>query len=144
MDMSLHRPAGSPTLTTTWDEAVSILKTHAIPTIAPLVSFVESVAASPYAAGLFPSPGVFQFLIGRIPAFPANEPHLVVMYDRERRQFEFSYVVDPYSCQIWNTKAPVSRVFQHFEHLMLRRLRWFSRPVALARSNKSLERTREG
>lgn len=133
MDTSLHRPAGYPSFTTTWDEAVNILAAHDIPLIAPLVKFAEQVARSPYASGTFPSPGVFHFLIGRIPGFPAYEPHLRLVFDRVKRDFEFSYLSDPYSREVWTTRAPSLRAFQHFEHLMLRRLRWFSRPAALAR-----------
>jgi len=106
--------------------------------------FVAAVSRSPYAIALFPSPGVHAVRIGRIAGFPASEPHLSVHYDRGGRYFEFTYVENPFSNDNWKTRVPSGRAFQSFEHLMLRRLRWFTRSYTKARSNKSLERTREG
>jgi hypothetical protein len=143
MTEALRRPFFSPTYTTTWDEAVAAIDSFKVPALGPMREFVAAIARSPFAAGLFPSPGVHAVLIGRIPSFPPNEPHLSVHYDRGNRHFEFTYVENPFARDNWKTRVPIGRAFPHFEHLMLRRLRWFTRSNAVARSNKSLERTRD-
>jgi hypothetical protein len=97
--------------------------------------FIAQVAASPYAQQLFPCASMDAVLIGRVPHFSSYEPHLRVWYNSRTRQFKFTYIADPASNERWETQAPASRVFVHFEHLMLRRLRWF-------RSNKIMEPTR--
>jgi hypothetical protein len=101
--------------------------------------FVAQIAGSPYAASLFPASSMDAVLIGRIPNFPAFEPHLRLWYNWRTGLVEFVYLVDPYSNALWKTQVPIERAFIHFQHLMLRRLRWFRGEHG---SNKSLERTR--
>jgi len=144
VDLALRRPHFAPTFTTTWEQAVAILDSYKVGALVPMREFVAAVSRSPYASALFPSPGVHSVRIGRISSFPANEPHLSVRYDRGSRHFEFTYVENPFAKDNWTTRVPIARAFPHFEHLLLRRLRWFTRGNAVARSNTSFERTREG
>jgi hypothetical protein len=138
----LIRPDGYPVRTWTWAEAVARLDGFEGTSLKPMRDFMGQIAASPYAESLFTAPSMNAVLVGRIPNFPGYEPHLRMEYNRRTRAVEFSYVVDPYSQQIWRTQAPIARAFTHFEHLMQRRLRWFRKQPH--GSNKSLERTREG
>ena len=80
-------------------------------------------------------------LIGRIENFPCGEPHLRLWYNYITKQVVFTYFADLYA-QRWETKVPIGRAYDHFHHLMIRRLRWFRDPGH--RPNKSLERTRAG
>jgi len=68
------------------------------------------------------------------------EAKLGVRLSPRSRQFKFTYYADPASNERWETQAPAGRAYAHFEHLMLRRLRWF-RP-ATAWSNQTMEPTR--
>ena len=102
---------------------------------------IAEIAASPYASGLFPAASMDAVLVGRIPNFPCNEPHLRIWYNYITRQVTFTYFVEPFSNQRWEVKVPVGRAYAHFQHLMLRRLRWF-RDRGHG-SNTSLERTRD-
>jgi hypothetical protein len=102
--------------------------------------FVAEVAASPYARALFPCASMDAVLIGRVPDFSLYEPHLRILFNARTRQFKFTYLADPVSSERWETRAPVGRAYAHFEHLMLRRLRWFR--VSAAWSNKAMEPTR--
>jgi len=137
----LIRPDGYPVRTWTWAEAVARLDSFKGNAIKPMRDFVAQIAGSPYAASLFPASSMDAVLIGRIPNFPAFEPHLRLWYNWRTGQVEFIYLVDPYSNARWTTQVPIERAFIHFQHLMLRRPRWFRGEHG---SNKSLERTREG
>ena len=121
----LIRPAGYPVRTWTWAEAVARLDGFHGTTLRPMRDFVAQIAVSPYAQALFVASSMDAVLVGRIPNFPCFEPHLRMEYNSRTRTVEFTYVVDPYSQQIWHTQAPIARAFTHFEHLMSRRLRWF-------------------
>jgi len=127
VSLELSRPAGYKIRTWTWPEAVARLEGFSGNSLRPMRDFVAEIAASPYAALLFPAASMDGVLVGRIPDFSCYEPHLFMRYDVRTRRVTFTYWVDPYSQQRWTTQAPVGRAFAHFEHLMLRRLRWCRR-----------------
>ena len=102
--------------------------------------FIAEIAASPFSSGLFPAASMDAVLVGRIENFPVNEPHLRLWYNYITRQVTFTYFSDTYAPR-WETKVPVARAFEHFRHLMVRRLRWY-RDRGHG-SNTSLERTRD-
>ncbi len=99
--------------------------------LAPMRSFIAEIAASPYAQGLFPCSSMDSLRIARIPDFSDYEPHIWVWYNSATRQFRFTYFDAPGTgSPCWETRAPAMRGFPHFEHLLLRRLRWFTRHSA--------------
>ncbi len=96
--------------------------------LAPMRNFIAEVAASPYAQGLFPCCSMDSLRIARIPDFSDYEPHIWVWYNSATCQFRFTYFDAPRTGgSRWETHAPAMRGFAHFEHLLLRRLRWFAR-----------------
>jgi hypothetical protein len=121
--------------TWTWQEAVARLEGFRGKALRPMRDFIAEVAASPYAQALFPCASMDAVLIGRVPDFSSFEPHLRVWYNARTQQVKFTYIADPVSSDRWETRVPVGRAYVHFEHLMLRRLRWF-------RSNKTMAPTR--
>jgi len=123
----LSRPAGYKIRTWTWPEAVARLDEFTGTALQPMRDFVAEIAASPYSGLLFPAASMDAVLVGRIPNFSCYEPHLRMKYAFRTRQVTFLYWADPYSQQTWTTRAPITRAFAHFEHLMLRRLRWCRR-----------------
>jgi hypothetical protein len=137
----LIRPTGHPIRTWSWAEQVQRLEEFKGNALKPMRNFVAEISASPYADSLFPAPSMDAVLVGRVPNFPCFEPHLRLWYNWRSGQVEFTYVVDPYSQATWTTKVPIDRAYIHFQHIMLRRLRWFS--AGVHRSNASFERTCE-
>jgi hypothetical protein len=135
-----NRAYGYPCRTWTWQEQVARIEGFRGHALRPMRDFIAEVASSPYARALFPCASMDAVLIGRVPNFSSYEPHLRVWYNCRSRQFKFTYCADPASNERWETQAPAGRAYAHFEHLMLRRLRWF-RP-AMAWSNKTMEPTR--
>lgn len=123
----LIRPTGYPILTSTWTKAVTRLDGFKGTELRPMRDFVAEIAASPYAGLLYPASSMDAVLVGRVPNFSCFEPYLRMQYNFRTRQLTFTYWVDPASGQSWTTKVPISRAFVHFEHLMLRRLRWCRR-----------------
>ena len=120
----LVRPTGYPIRTWTWTEAIQHLDEFRGTTLRPMRDFVAAIAGSAYARFLFPGASMDAVLIGRLPDFNSYEPHLRIHYTPRTRLVTFTYFTDPYSYQRWTTNTPMSRAFSHFEHLMLRRLRW--------------------
>jgi hypothetical protein len=119
----LVRPPGYTIPTRTWTEVIANLDGFGAP-LRPMRDFVAAIAGSDYARFLFPCSSMDAILIGRLPDFSCYEPHLRTQYNPRTRQVTFTYFTDPYSGQRWTTNTPMNRVFSHFEHLMLRRLRW--------------------
>lgn len=114
-----------PYRTSTWPDQVARIEQFEGQLLRPMRDFTTEVAASAYARALFPCASMDTLLIGRVPDFSACEPHLRVWFNARTRQFEFTYVSNPASNERWETRAPIGRAYAHFEHLMLRRLRWF-------------------
>ena len=131
VSLELSRPAGYKIRTWTWAEAVARLEEFRGNVLRPMRDFVAEIAASPFAELLFPAASMDAVLVARTPDFSCYEPHLRMKYDFRTRQVTFLYLVDPSSQQTWKTQVPVSRAFAHFEHLMLRRLRWCRRRESL-------------
>jgi hypothetical protein len=120
----LVRPAGYPIHTFTWTEAIAHLDDFCGTNFRAMRDFVAAIAGSAYSRFLFPCSTMDAVLIGRPPDFNSYEPHLRIQYNPRTRQMTFTYFTDPYSYQRWTTNTPINRAFAHFEHLMLRRLRW--------------------
>jgi len=120
----LVRSTGYPIHTWTWTEAIELLDSFRDTRFRPMRDFVAAIAASAYARFLFPGASMDAVLIGRVPDFNCYEPHLRIQYNPRTGQVTFTYFTDPNSNQRWTTNTPMNRAFSHFEHLMLRRLRW--------------------
>jgi hypothetical protein len=123
----LIRPDGYPIRTGAWANAVTRLEGLEGAALRPMRDFVAEIAASPYAGLVYPASSMDAVLVVRLPNFSCYEPHLRMQYNFRTRQITFTYWVDPYSGQRWTTQVPIGRAFAHFEHLMLRRLRWCRR-----------------
>ena len=125
-----------PCRTWTWPEQIARIEQFEGTSLLPLRDFIKEVAASPYAAALFPASSMDAFLIGRTANFSHHEPHLRVWYNSVTRQFKFTYIQNQSLKRLWETSAPKGRAFAHFEYLMQRRLRWFRSAIG---SNNSFE-----
>src|SRR4029453_813557 len=104
--------------TWTWEDAIARLDGFRGRTLRPMRDFIAQVASSQYAQALFPCASMDAVLIGRVPDFSPYEPHLRIWYNSRTRQVKFTYITDPASNERWETQAPVSRAFVHFDHLM--------------------------
>ena len=112
--------------TQSWPEIVACFAGFYGDELAPMRNFVSAISATPFAGPLSPCASMDVLLVGRHSNFSSSEPHLRIWYNSSSRQFQFSYCIDGAKRSAWETKVPAAEAIQHFEHLLLRRLRWFS------------------
>jgi hypothetical protein len=106
----------------------------------PMVELVEFIASSAYGKALFAHTSHADLVISRTADFHRFEPRIVVAFNLATKRFQFRFLTHPALNHWWRSECPASRGIQHFEHLMQRRLRWFTK---LRTSNNAMQATCE-
>ena len=100
-----------------------LVERHGWP-IAPMLAFVERLAASEYAAALYGATSHAQLLIAQHPSHPPGEGVLAVEFPPDEQRFTFDYRAWAFERPHWQASAAPEDGFAKFEHF-LRMQNWF-------------------
>src|SRR3954469_5111886 len=93
--------------------------------LGPMLDLVESLASSPYAAGLFPATSLARLCLARTRAIRWGHAMLAVEYDPIGKRFCFEYLEASPGVRPWVTSCPAADGRARLERLLKKRLRWF-------------------
>jgi hypothetical protein len=114
--------------TLSWSDVVSfyqkLIQTHALPII-PMLDLVTFIAASPYAAGLFPVTSHATLRLGHYPNFLAGDGELDIDFDQPTQTFIFVYWSHPSDVHQWTRRYSVAESRDALERFLHTYARWF-------------------
>ena len=91
----------------------------------PMLELVESLASSPYSAGLFPATSLARLCMARTRTIRWAHAMLAVEYDPVGERFVFEYFETASNPKPWVTTCAAAEGWERIERLLRKRLRWF-------------------
>jgi len=113
---------------TSWPEAVGFYRAlveENASQFQPMLSLVEFLASSRYAASLFPCASHEALLIGRVANFAAGDNELQIQFDGKLQRFKFTYVRSPDDLNPGSRECEAAEWRPVLERLFHKRLQWF-------------------
>ncbi|HZY17538.1 MAG TPA: hypothetical protein VFE82_03605 [Ramlibacter sp.] len=95
------------------------------PSLQPMATLVEFLAASRYARSLFPRIAGDALFIGRTPGVVAGQGELQIRLDAARQQLRFTHVQRVDEVEPWSRECAAHEGCFVLERLLHRRLQWF-------------------